>query len=175
MHKAELRHLIRQRKQAFSRQQLEEWSLDIIAHLKQEPHFQQARTVLLYYALPDEVDTHDLLTALNDKTVLLPCVIDDENMEIRYYQGAEDLRAGAFGIMEPCGQQFTDYQQIDVAVIPGIAFDRQGNRLGRGRGYYDRFLSRVPYIYKIGLCFPFQLTDEVAAEDNDIRMDVVIS
>ena len=175
MNKSELRTYIKQQKRSFSRQQLEEWSLDIITRLKQEPHFQQAQTVLLYYALPDEVDTRDLLAALNDKTVLLPRVIDDENMEIRYYQGAEDLQAGAFGIMEPCGQRFTDYEKIDVAVIPGMAFDRQGNRLGRGRGYYDRFLSRVPYIYKIGLCFPFQLTDKVPAEDNDICMDVVIS
>ena len=175
MKKSELRTYIRQQKRSFSRQQLEEWSLDIIARLKQEPRFQEAQTVLLYYAQPDEVDTRSLLTALKDKTILLPKVIDDENMELRHYRGTDDLQAGAFGIMEPCGERFTDYPKIDVAVIPGMAFDQQGNRLGRGRGYYDRFLSRVPYIYKIGLCFPFQLTGEVPADDNDVRMDVVIS
>lgn len=175
MLKAELRHLIRQRKQAFSRQQLEEWSLDIMGRLKEEPHFRQANTILLYHALPDEVNTSSLLDELKDKTILLPRVVNEEEMELRYYTGRQDLQTGAFGIMEPCGEPFTEYQQIDVAVIPGMAFDETGHRLGRGRGYYDRFLSRVPYLYKIGLCFHFQLMGNVPTDENDIPMDLVIS
>ena len=175
MRKAELRTYIRQCKRSFSQQQLEEWSLDIIDRLQQEPHFCQAKTIMLYHPLPDEVSTMPLLEQWNDKTLLLPRVIDDEHMELRCYSGPEDLQKGAFGIMEPCGELFTNYGQIDVAVIPGMAFDAEGHRLGRGRGYYDRFLSRVPFIYKIGLCFGFQLVEEVPTDENDIRMDLIIS
>lgn len=174
MRKAELRQLIRERKRQFTPQQLEELSL-AVSSLMKLPRIQQAKTIMLYHPLPDEVSTLPLLEQWHDKTLLLPRVIDDEHMELRRYSGPADLQQGAFGIMEPCGELFTDYQQIDVAIVPGMAFDDQGNRLGRGRGYYDRFLSRVPYIYKIGLCFRFQLVDELPNSENDIRMDLVIS
>lgn len=174
MLKTELRNMIRQRKQTFSRQQLEEWSLDVTEQLRQEPHFEKARTVLLYHSLPDEVVTRQLLEKVTGKNILLPRVINDEEMELRYYTGIQDLQRGAFGIMEPCGKLFHEYRQIDVAVVPGMAFDMKGHRLGRGRGYYDRFLSRVPFIYKIGLCFGFQLVEEVPTDENDIPMDKVI-
>lgn len=76
--------------------------------------------------------------------------------------------------MEPTGELFTDYDLIDVAIVPGMAFDREGHRLGRGKGYYDRFLAQLPHIYKIGICFPFQLVDKVPADVHDILMDEVI-
>lgn len=96
-------------------------------------------------------------------------------MVLRRYTGKSDLKEGAFGIMEPCGEVFADYQAIDLAIIPGMAFDRQGNRLGRGKGYYDRFLPLLlPYIYIIGVCFPFQLLDDIPTEEHDIKMDTVL-
>ena len=95
-------------------------------------------------------------------------------MVVRRYSGKADLQEGAFGIMEPCGELFTDYEAIDVAIIPGMAFDRHGNRLGRGKGYYDRFLPLLPTrVFKIGVCFPFQLLDDIPMEEHDIKMDVV--
>ena len=95
-------------------------------------------------------------------------------MELRHYTGKADLQQGAYGIMEPCGEVFTDYDSIDVAIIPGMAFDKQGHRLGRGKGYYDRFLSKIPKVYKIGLCFSWQLVDEVPCDEHDIIMDEII-
>jgi 5-formyltetrahydrofolate cyclo-ligase len=76
--------------------------------------------------------------------------------------------------MEPVGTRFTDYAAIDVAVVPGMVFDAQGHRLGRGKGYYDRFLAKLPGVYKIGLCFSWQMVDEVPSEANDITMDEVM-
>ena len=84
------------------------------------------------------------------------------------------VQTGSFGIQEPTGELFTDYDTIDVAIIPGMAFDAEGHRLGRGKGYYDRFLSRVPHLYKIGLCFSWQLVDHVPYDEHDIKMDEVI-
>ena len=162
MTKQELRQLIRQRKQLLSVDE----SVAVIARLRQEPHFAHARTLLLYSALPDEVQTQPLLDELlsQGKTILLPRVVSDTNMEL----------PGAYHIMEPTGQLFTDYKQIDVAVIPGMAFDREGHRLGRGKGYYDRFLTLIPDAYKIGMCFPWQMADNVPCAPHDIKMDAVI-
>ena len=147
-----------------------------LTKLSRHPQLADAHTVLLYSALPDEVPTLPLLNRLSTegKTVLLPRVVSDTDMELRRYTGPNDLEQGAFGIMEPTGELFTDYDNIDVAVVPGMAFDREGHRLGRGKGYYDRFLAQLPHTYKIGICFPFQLVDHVPADAHDILMDEVI-
>ena len=97
-------------------------------------------------------------------------------MVIREYTGKHDLKEGAFHIMEPIGSLFPEekYQEIHLAIIPGMAFDQQGNRLGRGKGYYDRFLQKIPQVYKIGISFPFQLVDEIPTEETDIKMDAIL-
>lgn len=175
--KSELRKIVRQRKGEFSQKQLEELSLDVVNKLKSNTHFRNAQTVMLYSSLPDEVDTRQLLKdTLNEgKTILLPKVTGETTMELRTYRGDADLSIGYFDIMEPSGLPFTDYDKIDVAVIPGMAFDQRGNRLGRGKGYYDRFLSKLPtHIYKIGVCFDFQKFEIIPASPTDVAMDIVI-
>ena len=142
------------------------------------PRLAAAHTVMLYHALPDEVATQELIELMTaqGKQVLLPRVVNESEMTLHSYRGPADLRPGSFGIMEPAGLPFTDYGQIDIAVIPGMAFDRQGRRLGRGRGYYDRFLaSLTPHsaFPKIGLCHGWQLVDHVPADDHDVPMDYV--
>ena len=95
-------------------------------------------------------------------------------MELRTYTGENDLATGCYGIKEPVGKVFTDFAKIDVAIIPGMAFDRHGHRLGRGNGYYDRLLSKIPQAYKIGLCFDFQIVDSVPVDIHDVMMNDVI-
>lgn len=130
--------------------------------------------MLLYHSLPDEVDTHDLIRRwAASKRIVLPVVRGDD-LELRLYTGDDSLTTGAFRIGEPTGPPFTDCGQIDLAVIPGVAFDRLGNRLGRGKGYYDRLLPRLKGTYKMGLCFPGQLVDRLPAEEHDVRMDEVV-
>ena len=151
-------------------------SLPIVNRLK--PRLADVQTILAYYSLSDEVCTHQLIDDLvaEGKTVLLPKVLDATTMELRCYTGPHDLVEGPFGIMEPVGEPFTDYSLIEVALIPGIAFDAYGHRLGRGRGYYDRFLrtkGTVPFV-RIGVCFDFQKVDSVPVDTNDIPVDVVI-
>lgn len=166
--------MMRAGKRQFTSQQLELLSLPVVSRLAAHPRFAAAHTLLLYHSLPDEVYTHRLLEETVGKTLLLPRVVSDSDMELRIYTGPSDLERGAFGIMEPCGTLFTDYDSIDVAVIPGMAFDRSGNRLGRGKGYYDRMLARVRHAYKIGLCFDFQVVGEVPTEPTDIPVNEVI-
>ena len=133
-------------------------------------------TIMAYWPLPDEVDLRRLLDqwVSEGHTVLLPKVQDDDTMTLHRYTSRTDLVEGAFHIMEPVGEPFTDYEQIDVALVPGMAFDAAGHRLGRGRGYYDRFLAAHPSIYTIGVCFPFQRVANVPSEVHDVVMNEMV-
>ena len=175
MLKAELRERIRMQKRQFAGIS-GELSLLCVSRLLSHPRIVAARTVLMYCSLPDEVGTHDALDRLVEmgKRVLLPQVTGRETMCLRVYRGRDDLREGAFHISEPQGPVFTAYDEVDVAVVPGMAFDRNGHRLGRGRGYYDRLLPQLPYAYKIGACFDFQKVDEVPTNPFDVVMDEVL-
>ena len=178
MTKEELRRSVRRLKQQYTPARLEELSQAVIARLR--PRLVEAQTSLAYYSLPDEVCTRQLIDELiaDGKTVLLPKVLDAGRMELRRYTGPHDLTEGAYGIMEPVGEPFTDYALIDIALIPGMAFDASGHRLGRGRGYYDRFLnsqwSMVNGQWLIGLCFDFQKVPVLPSDDHDIPVDIVI-
>ena len=176
MNKKELRQLIRTRKRLFDKQALDEQSFVRIKQLMSHPRLIDAQTIMMYYSLPDEVDTHEAICQLVKlgKAVLLPVVTGEDTMILRRYAQATDLHIGAFGIMEPVGEPFNDYDQIELAVVPGVAFDAKGHRLGRGRGYYDRFLPLLPHAYKLGLCFDFQKVEHVPTDANDIRMDEVL-
>ena len=179
MHKDDLRRQIQQIKQQFTPQQLEELSLPVISRLK--PLLAEAQSIMAYYSLPDEVNTHHLIDDLvaEGKTVLLPKVSGPETMELRRYTDHADLQEGTYHILEPVGEPFIDYASIDIILVPGLAFDAAGHRLGRGRGYYDRFLSSLFTIHyslftSIGLCFDFQKVEEVPVDDFDIPVDIVI-
>lgn len=201
MDKQELRKEIRNRKRQFTQGQLGELSLSVISQLRKHPKVRAAHTLLLYYSLPDEVNTHEWIDELvtEGKRVLLPVVVNDKDMVIREYTGKHDLAEGSFHIMEPVGKLFAeeDYQEIEVAIIPGMSFDDDGHRLGRGKGYYDRFLTKLrgtevdksgtevdksdtedknlgTEVYKIGVCFGFQKLQEIPFESHDILMNEVI-
>lgn len=174
--KETIRKEIRDRKRHFNSDELREMSLPVVSALLENEHVLSAHTVMAYCSLSDEVDTRQLLNRLvaMGKRVLLPKVTNSTRMELREYHGEADLISGAYGIMEPDGPTFTDYAAIDAAIVPGMSFDKDGNRLGRGKGYYDRFLTLLPHAYLIGVCFGFQLSDEVPHTDYDIRMNEVI-
>lgn len=173
MEKKELRKLIRQRKAEYSAEEKAEMSARICRQVLADPHWAKAKTVFLYHALPDEVDTAMLTDAAmhEGKTVLLP-VIDGDDLRLKIHTGT--TRTGSYSIQEPVGNEFTCYNEITLAIVPGMAFDKKGNRLGRGRGFYDRTLPKLTAAYKIGLCFPFQLLESVPHEAYDIKMDAVI-
>ena len=135
--------------------QLAAMSEQICSKVLRSVWWREAGTLLLYYPLVDEVDVRPLIADAyrNGKRVLLPVCVGDD-LELHLYEGEDSLSPGAFGIMEPQGPLFPveDYPEIQVALIPGIAFDRAGHRLGRGRGYYDRFLAAHP-VQAVGICY----------------------
>ncbi|NDW13718.1 5-formyltetrahydrofolate cyclo-ligase [Bacteroides sp. 214] len=171
--KKQLRKQIREKKSLHSDSTLTAWSDETLRRLEAHPAFCRAKVVVAYYSLPDEVCTHQFVERwARQKTILLPAIVGNE-LELRRYTGAHSLRTGAYGIPEPAGETFQAYHEIDLIIIPGVAFDRAGRRLGRGKGYYDRILPQLN-AYKIGVCFPFQLVEEVPTEEFDARMDEII-
>lgn len=171
-----LRNKIRNLKRQFTQAQLDELSLSVVNKITTNPRVINAHTILLYYSLGDEVNTHTLIDLLlsQGKKILLPYVIDQENMEIRQYTGPYDLKPSSYGIMEPTGNRYDNISDIDVVLVPGMCFDKSGNRLGRGKGYYDRFLKKIPAAYKIGVCFEFQKQEAIPTGQYDVRMDQII-
>ncbi|MDY5813942.1 MAG: 5-formyltetrahydrofolate cyclo-ligase [Bacteroides sp.] len=172
--KKRLRSLMRAEKAKYTANDLQALSTEVLDALESCPEFVQARTVLLYHSLPDEVYTHTLIERYaSSKRIVLPRVMGDD-LSLHLYTGKNDLQRGSYGIDEPVGEVFDSYDEIELAIIPGMAFDRQGNRLGRGKGYYDRLLPRLK-AFKMGLCFPFQYVDNVPTEATDMAMDKVVS
>ena len=174
MTKAKLRKHIKQLK-ALHQDTIASDSERIMQLLADDAHFLAAKTVLLYHSLSDEVNTHQFIEEwCLKKQLLLPVVVGEE-LELRLFQKMNELKIGSFGIAEPTGPLFTDYTKIDFVAVPGMAFDRNGHRLGRGKGYYDRLLPRLTNAYKAGICFPYQVVDEVPVEPTDITMDGIIT
>jgi 5-formyltetrahydrofolate cyclo-ligase len=140
--------------------------------LEQQDFFITAQTVLLYWSLPDEVPTQAFAEKwAMEKIILLPAIVGDK-LEARLFTSKQDMETGSFGIVQPIGEAFTG--KIDLAIIPGLAFDKNGYRVGRGKGFYDRFLADFSGI-KCGLCYDFQLLEQVPHEGFDIPMNVIVT
>lgn len=168
-----LRSYIRNMKKRQDPAQLDAQSEKIMEMLERAPVFQQAQTVMMYSSLPDEVRTTEFVEKWrNRKRVILPTVVGDDIVPVELTPETP-FAVGDFNILEPQNHPYTG--GYDLIVVPGMAFDRMGNRLGRGKGYYDRFLSQYASVPKIGICFDFQLVETVPTEPNDIVMDVVLS
>ncbi len=173
--KKQLRHQINTIKQNYSQQELETKSRDILLKLEQHEAFEKARTVLAYWSMPGEVYTHDAVIRWSkDKHLLLPCVKGDE-LEIRKFTNEKEIEIrGKYQIGEPTGSIIESFNGIDLVIVPGLAFDRQNNRLGRGKAYYDKFLLKTK-AYKIAVCFDFQMVEAVPVDATDIQMDQIIA
>jgi 5-formyltetrahydrofolate cyclo-ligase len=122
--------------------------------------------------IKDEVDTRELVRdALREKAVLLPYVAQE-----RIYAGAitdlDDLSRGPYGTLEPATKR--PAAEIDLVLVPGVAFDRSRHRLGYGKGYYDAFLRGVPAV-KVGVAFARQIVPSIPAEAHDVQMDIVVT
>ena len=180
LNKNELRALMRERKQQFTQQQLGEQSAIVVSHMRE--YLMLMDNIVAYYSLPDEVCTHQLLDELvtAGKTVYLPKVVSDTEMVLCQYTGRDSLQKGAFDIMEPTGPVLPKdkYEDIRVVLVPGMAFDKEKHRLGRGKGYYDRFLNSFPkprHAVFYGVCFDFQCVDAIPVDEYDVCMDGLIS
>lgn len=174
--KVDVRLVIKQRNKCLSEAEREAQSAFVLSRLANHPHFKATQTVMLFSSLPDEVNTHAFIRKwAKTKRIVLPVVKGDDIM-LRLFTSEEDMKTGAFGISEPTGLTFDKLDEIDLIIVPGMAFDKEGHRLGRGKGFYDRFLSQpnIMSTYKIGICLPHQLLEAIPTEAHDITMNEVI-
>lgn len=179
MPKRSLRSQMLARRQALSHAEWQRSSRSAQERLAGLSEFAGAKCIALYAATRNEVDTTLLLETAwrQGKRVLYPAVCG-QHMVFRAVDHIEQLREGAFGILEPCPTGAAHEADVpDLIVVPGVAFDCGGHRIGYGKGFYDRFLrhpGRTAHL--IGLCHDFQLIDgDIPADAHDIRMEIVVS
>lgn len=150
-------------------------SARIVARIGRLPEFVGARTVGLFCALPDEPDLSSALERWRAAKRLVVPRVEGDAMRFFEYDPRR-LVPGAFGILEPGPDaRLCSPGELDLLLVPGVAFTAGGLRCGRGKGYYDRYLAQSGFrAVKIGVCFAHQLVDALPAEPHDIRMDGVI-
>jgi len=132
--------------------------------------------VFVYIALPDEVRTQSLIDELAAERIVVtvPRLVDREEMRAVEFPGWTEMRPGPLGIPAPISD-VACADSIDVAVVPGLGFTPDGGRLGFGAGYYDRWFSKHPAIFKIGVAFDCQITDSLPEEPHDVGMDCIVT
>jgi 5-formyltetrahydrofolate cyclo-ligase len=178
MPKQKLRQMILARRKNLSAMEARASGLIIQKTLVASALFRSARIIGLYAPIQNEVDTEEVFAeALKcAKAVLYPAVCG-EMLEFRRVLAHDSLRRGAFGIPEPdvpC--EAHEPCEADFIVIPGIAFDATGKRIGYGKGYYDRTLHQLEGQGKlVGFCYDFQLVEAIAGEPHDVMMDLLIT
>lgn len=171
--KQEIRKAIRAEKKRIGKEELLQMSLPVTEKIKANEHYLNANIVMFYHPLWDEVDVRPLFdrALAAGKRVMLPTVKGDDIIPVEITTDTEWV-VGDFDILEPVAEPYNG--SIDLVVVPGVAFDNNRNRLGRGKGYYDRFLVKHPNAYRLGVCFKFQIVPEVPTEPFDFPMDEVI-
>jgi len=177
--KRELRDAVERKRRSLSQDWVQSKSDIIIGNLKKLPEFQSAKMIHSYVAWRNEVNTHGLIRELLQEGVRVVVSIVDfinhalQHSEIKRF---EDLKGGTFGILEPPKELILPIplSELDLIIVPGVAFDLRGHRIGFGGGYYDEFLNKV-YAIKVGLSFHFQIVDKIPIRGQDERVDIIIS
>lgn len=147
---------------------------DAVFHtLEQMAAFTLADHILMYHSLPDELSTHRFLDKWHTKKHFYLPRVNGVDLEILPYDRTR-THLGAFHIEEPDGDDTVDISAMDLVIVPAVAYDRNGNRVGRGKGFYDRLLPECRAM-KIGVAYDFQLVDEIDAEEHDVRVDMVVT
>ncbi|MFQ5852736.1 MAG: 5-formyltetrahydrofolate cyclo-ligase [Candidatus Binatia bacterium] len=178
--KQSLRTRALRRREAISASELLTWSRLIKERVVHLPAYLRSRSVVLYSPIGKEVATEEIRDcALNDgKGVFYPRLGDGEELHLVRVDSFRDLRPGRYGILEPVGNRLmTGEEQGDLVVfVPGLAFDLRGNRLGRGKGCYDRALKQLGVGVKcLALAYEFQIVQELPVEEWDERVHQIIT
>lgn len=173
MSKARLRKEVRTRLASLSAASKAERSSIICHSLKRHIALSGARVVALFSPLADEPQIWPLVEELSKSMcVALPRVEGDV---MRFYAFGGETAPGAFGIMEPSSGLEILPHEIELIVVPGVAFTEEGARMGRGKGFYDKYMSHEDFsALRIGVCYAEQLVGEIPLEEHDVRMNSVV-
>jgi 5-formyltetrahydrofolate cyclo-ligase len=182
MNKAQMRKSILEWRNGLTQERVAEASERICQTLLTMESYRDAKIIMAYAAFGKEIDLTRMLERAwaDGKKVLLPRVNKERKViEACYVRGIDDLRPGIWGILEPKAEQpiWHGEQPIDVIYMPGLAFDREGHRLGYGGGYYDKFIASVgnPRPMLVAVAFAEQVVESVPSEPHDALVDVVVT
>ncbi|MFH0838544.1 MAG: 5-formyltetrahydrofolate cyclo-ligase [Patescibacteria group bacterium] len=175
MDKAEIRSIFLKKRKAMTRQERESKSQKIISRLEESEVFLSAERVLCYYSVGGEVETAGFIGKwIKRKKILLPSLSDDSSFIALPATSVDELESNRFGIPEPPRSGSDDYKP-GLIIVPGVAFDRKGNRIGMGKGYYDRYLAGQKRVLKVALAFSEQILARVPKEPYDEAVDWIIT
>lgn len=175
MNKDDIRAMVRARKAMLDSEERRLAAERVFDALSSMAAFTVAERILVYNSLPDELSTREFIDRwAGRKRFYLPRV-NGLDLEILPYERTR-THLGAFRIEEPDGDELTDVSEMDLIIVPAVAYDRAGNRVGRGKGYYDRLLSRASAM-TVGVCYDFQLLDSdmIEADEHDIPVHFVVA
>jgi len=179
--KDEVRRIMLKRRREMSQEELDCKSQRIAELLFSLDLIQNSKIIMMYVNMPGEVRTERIIQDLLEagKTVVVPvCIPQKVELLASEIKGLHELVPGHYGILEPKKEVIrpVDPGILEIITVPGLAFDIHGNRVGHGKGYYDRFLMKVsPFAKKIGLAFDFQLMSSVPVCHFDVPMDLIIT
>ena len=178
MPKKSVRRTMLTHRRSLSANQFRSASILIQDALKATEEYRRARFLALYAPIHNEVDTARIAAdaLASGKRVVYPAVAG-HGLVFREVGELASLHKGAFGILEPCPScMVVEPEDVDMFILPGVAFDLTGHRIGYGKGYYDKTLHRLEGQGRfVGLCYDFQLIDAIAGESHDVRMDMVVT
>ena len=180
--KRTLKQEILSKRNHLSKEEIRKKSSEIKNKFYSLPEFKKSKNILFYVSFNNEVDTHGIIEELlknKEKTIIVPYV-EKHNLilqlsELKDFNGLEPK---TFGILEPKKNFIREFnpEKLDLAVIPGLVFFKDGHRIGYGYGYYDRFLKTLKKKpVKIGLAFDIQIAEKIPHEEHDIPMDIIIT
>lgn len=169
-----------------NKQNFEKWSKSICQNIINSEFYQKAQIVYAYMALPDEVDLSVLIddAICKNKTVYVPKVVPNSNKMIFFDYSKCQFENGSFGILEPKTKNIDEEKiagdQTAIFLVPGRVFGEDGERIGRGKGFYDIYLSNFLKTQKksvlvAGVCFPIQIGKQVPTTEHDIKMDQIFT
>lgn len=178
--KQDLRRRITKKRKILSKSEVLEKSSRIKKRIFEMDYFRDAQTILFYVSYGNEVYTHDMIKESIEmgKTIVVPkSITKDYSLILSRLTNWNDLEVGAYNILEPKKESIkrVDIGSIDLTIVPGVVFDESGNRIGHGKGYYDRLLSDSRNIPSMGLAFEFQIVENIKSEQHDEKIDIIIT
>lgn len=179
MRKQDIRKIIKRKREELDRDIKKELDLRIMNNFFNSNYVNNSNVIFIYVNMESEINTVDIINKLLDmgKRVAVPKVLSkNKEMVALEIKSLSDLNeSGAFGILEPDMSKKDVGNEVDLIILPGLAFDRRGFRVGYGGGFYDKFLEKYDKVQRISLCYNFQIIENIPEEDFDEAIDVIIT
>jgi len=179
--KHNLKPEITAKRKSLTKRIIKEKSREIKEKLYSLSEFKEAKNIMIYVSFNNEVDTIEIIKEIlinKEKTIVVSYVVrNNPILQLSELKSFNELEPKKLGILEPKDNFIREFslKKLDLVIVPGLVFDKNGHRIGYGYGYYDRFLKKIDGDKKIGLAFDFQLVDKIPEEQHDVPMDIIVT